>query len=160
LSASPCQVVQRHADRAGLAIADPNSRPSIDASAFHAEIGHGVDDHLLEAAQPRMQVAASLGQEDDGIQHDLPRAVPRGLAAAFDGEDRHVHAGGVAGRRLAAQRDDILVLGDEQDVAARAFGPRRDQFLLRAMRLLVARAAQPPHLERGRVRSRGLHFFW
>ena len=147
----------RHANRADLAAADPHTRVAVDTTARDAKVRQRVDHHLLKPAQPRMQVTLAFWQVHDGIHNDLAGAVPGGFAAALNLNDRHVHARGIPVRRLAAERDHIVVLGREQHIADAAFRAQHQQLLLQAMRVLVPRASQHAHLQR---RRGGAHFFW
>mmetsp|Transcript_4579 Transcript_4579/g.18307 ORF Transcript_4579/g.18307 Transcript_4579/m.18307 type:complete len:258 (+) Transcript_4579:378-1151(+) len=95
----------------------------------HAEVLHGQDRHLLQRAHVPVQVGAAPVEVEDGVQHDLARAVVGGLAAAL-GAVHLERRRGVLGVELQvvgcaprAERHHRGVLHQQQAIA-RAQGKR------------------------------------
>ena len=103
----------------------PRAREASHTTGRHAEIGADANHQLLEIPHVRVHVAPIRLEVDDGIAHELPGAVVGHIAAAprfvhVDAAGRQhlrrrddVRAGAV---RFYAERDDVRVLEQDQDV--------------------------------------------
>ncbi len=157
-SAKPCMVTPR-ATRMPIAatLRAPSGvhtplRPST-RSVGQAQLGAHVDEQPLERADVGDDVDG-VGQPDQRVAGDLPRAVPGDLAAAVDVDDRGAvlralpRVGALAGRvdrRVLEQQGDVLGARDD-------LGVHR---LLQAPRVVVRHEPEPTDLHRVRVRRGG-----
>jgi hypothetical protein len=69
------------------------------------------------------------------------------FAAALDRDHRHRRAARVSLRRFAPERDDRIVLGQQELVVDAALDAREQELFLQLVRRLVLRATEPPDLE-------------
>ena len=145
------------ADRGDLLVAHPHPGEPAVHRRLHAEIGERVDEHPLERAHVRDDVAralAPLRQRDDRVADELTRAVVRDVAAAVgvheigaDRRRRHEHVRRVG---ACAERVDVGVLEQEQVVITGSLVERP----LECVGIRVRDAAEPSCPER-HPRGRG-----
>ncbi len=124
---------------------------------MHPEIGERVDEHGLERAHVRDDVAhavAPLGQRDDRVSDELTRTVVRDVAATVGVDEigtdrlrRHEHVRRVGSR---AERVDVRVLEQEQVVVVGSLVERS----LECVGIRVRDAPEPSGPER-HPRGRG-----
>src|SRR4051812_35237634 len=96
-----------------------------------------------------MQILLVLTEVDDRIADQLARPVKRGVAAALDLEQLHAASGQqrrvgeeMLGFTRATERDDRVVLDEEQRVRARAGNPFRGDGPLQLEHLAIAATAE------------------
>ena len=72
-----------HADRRNLVGPHPNSRKPVSSSALNVEVAQPVQDGAFHRAHRHLGPQSASPAVDDGVDHELPRAVVGRQAAAF-----------------------------------------------------------------------------
>ena len=126
--------------------ANPDTGESLPAAALHSKLSARKNDDLLQKAHIAMKVPSATFKIEDGIGDELTGAVPGGLSAAIDLENRMrqslraAEAGLIAG---SANRINRLVLEKQKLFAPGARQIFADQPVLQVQRFLVFDAAKP-----------------
>ena len=151
-----------NADRADLAVADPGAVQARDPRRGDAQVGARANHRLFEQLHVAADVTAVGVEVDDRVADELAGAVVGDVAAAAGLVDfeaaraeelgRHEHVIDLGG---ATQREDRLVLEQEQRVRDLAALPRGLQALLELVRGPVGDATEPMYVERAHERSCG-----
>ena len=136
---------------------DPDAGQPGHAAAVDAVVGRHADQHLFQVAHVAVHVAAIGLQVDDRVADDLAGAVVGDVAAAAG----LVHLDAARGQRLGgrenvrsaavaahAERQDVRMLDEQQQIADAARAPLLDERALQRQRVGVRHEAEPPDLER------------
>lgn len=76
-----------YADACNFAILHPYAGEARAPSSGHSVVGEGGDERFLQGAEVGMEILAVVSQVENGVAHQLARAVVGGLTAAVDLND-------------------------------------------------------------------------
>ena|ERR1700723_2198329 len=105
---------------------EPDAVQSFDAMSFDFEFPRGANHCFFELMDVPADIPAMLGEIEDRIADDLPGAVIGDIAAAIGGMklDIHLPKHAIRGAQVfelavAAKRDDVRMLAEEQNIGNR-----------------------------------------
>jgi hypothetical protein len=152
-------------DRADLVLGQPGAGQARNACRREAVVAARPDHHLLEVADVTVHVAPSWRKLEDRVADHLPGAVVGDVAAAASLE--HLEAAraqrlgweqDVLAARVAAEREDGVVLEQQQLVGHAPGLPLGHQLGLQLEPPRIRNAAEPAHEQR--ACERPLRFVW
>lgn len=140
-----------HPDGCDLFVVHPNTRQAWNSTTFHPEGSYGLDEGFLEIPHISMHVTTIGSEVQDWVSDDLTRTVVGDIAASpcfphFDsafgeGLSRRENVG-AATVAAHADRQDVWVLDQEQQILDAAGAPLLDEPALKQERLAVRNNAE------------------